>query len=502
MPPIPLATSTTIEIDQALLEVLPQGLALFGPDARLYGWNRAFHEMAAVGPLNPDSTLKDVLRCLPGPRGCASAAEWLDPLWSGERRLPLTRIDLPDGRIWEVRLNPLSDQRMALILTDITEMERRSRHHSRLAELVNLTPLPILVLDPQERVLMWNRAFMTMNPRAQLELGIPFEDMLIRYAETEMSWSSGDPTPDWVAERLSQHRNYRGPFEEIMGPEERWFLTSEHTAGDGTTLIMHLDITAQKRAEQAALQGRDLADKANRAKSEFLANMSHELRTPLNAVMGFSEVLRDQLLGPIGDPRYVEYAGDIHDSGAHLLDLVNTILDLSKIEAGQFDLTENWIDVAAEIHSTLRLIDMRAHEAGVRLKTTIEPDMPAFRADRRAIRQMVLNLLSNAVRFTSVGGRVEVCLCRRNGQDLVMRVADTGIGIAAEDLSRVLEPFFQVTAAQTVERGGTGLGLPLVKALTERHGGTFALDSEQGVGTTVTLTLPAERFRHAKTGRA
>lgn len=494
MPPLPSAPSTTIEIDQALLEVLPQGLALFGPDGRLYGWNRAFHEMAAVAPLNPDSALQDVLRCLPGPRGCASAAEWLDPLWSGERRLPLTRMDLPDGRIWEVRLNPLSDHRTALILTDITEMERRSRHHSRLAELVNLTPLPILVLDPQERVLMWNRAFMTMNPKAQLELGIPFEDLLIRYAETEMSWSSGDPTPDWIALRLDQHRNYSGPFEEIMGPEERWFLTSEHTAADGTTLIIHLDITAQKRAEQAALHGRDLADQANRAKSEFLANMSHELRTPLNAIMGFSEVLRDQLLGPIGDPRYVEYAGDIHDSGAHLLDLVNTILDLSKIEAGQFDLTETWVDVAAEIHSTIRLIDMRAEAAGVGLHTVIEPDIPPIYADRRAIRQMVLNLLSNAVRFTPAGGRVEVCVWRRDGTDLVVRVADTGIGISAEDQPRVLEPFFQVAAAQTIERGGTGLGLPLVKALAERHGGTFSLASQAEVGTTVTLTLPADRF--------
>lgn len=491
--PLKLASAQE-SVDQALLDVLPQGLALFGADGRLSAWNQAFASMAMLGILHPMKALPDVLECLPGPRGCLSAAEWLEPLWSGERQLPLTRMDLPDGRVFEVQLNPLSDHRMALMLTDISTLERRSRHHSRLAELVNLTPLPILVLDPQERVLMWNWAFVKMNPDAQLEPGIAFEQLLIRYAESEMNWIAGDPTPDWISHRLVQHREYAGPFEEIMGPDDRWFLTSEHTAGDGTTLIIHLDITAQKRAERAALHSRDLADQANQAKSEFLANMSHELRTPLNAVMGFSEVLRDELLGPLGDKRYAEYAADIHNSGAHLLDLVNTILDLSKIEAGQFELLEDWVDISAETASAIRLIEMRAKSAGVDLVTEIEPDIPPIMLDRRAIRQMVLNLLSNAVRFTNRGGAITVSVRREARGDLEIGVRDTGIGISDEDLPRVLEPFFQVAAAHTSERGGTGLGLPLVKALTERHGGTFLMDSALGVGTSVSLLFPARRF--------
>jgi two-component system, cell cycle sensor histidine kinase PleC len=239
------------------------------------------------------------------------------------------------------------------------------------------------------------------------------------------------------------------------------------------------------------------ADKANKAKSEFLANMSHELRTPLNAIIGFSDILKRQLFGNLGDPRYSEYVSDINDSGNHLLAIINDILDLAKAEAGKLTLQEEDIDLVRCLDDALRMCRGRAVTAGVNLNFANAPESIYAHVDERLIRQIVLNLLTNAIKFTNEGGKVTLSVVAEPGHDIVIQVQDTGIGIAQEDIARVIRPFEQVETVLSRSHGGTGLGLPLTSKLTELHGGTFDIQSQVGKGTTVIVRLPAERLRES-----
>jgi len=252
-------------------------------------------------------------------------------------------------------------------------------------------------------------------------------------------------------------------------------------------------IAQRRRAEAELRRARDEAELANRSKTEFLANMSHELRTPLNAIIGFSEVMRDELLGPLGDRRYRQYAQDIHSSGAHLLEIINDILDLSKIEAGKHELLEETVELPAVVKSCLMLLGERARGADVRLEQHVPDDLPALRADPRKIKQILLNLLANAVKFTPTGGTVTVEARRKSDGGIAISVSDTGIGIDPDDFDRVLAPFGQVDSGLGRKYEGTGLGLPLARAFTELHGGRLELDSAPGEGTRVSVHLPKER---------
>jgi signal transduction histidine kinase len=240
----------------------------------------------------------------------------------------------------------------------------------------------------------------------------------------------------------------------------------------------------------------EAADAANLAKSRFLSAMSHELRTPLNAVIGFSEMLAMEAFGPLGTPRYKEYASDIRASGVHLLALINDILDLSRIDAGEARLEEEEIDVRLIVSQSLRMVAHQAETAGVDLHTQIEGVPPRLFGDRRRVKQVLLNLLANAVKFTPEGGRVGVRVFP-SGDGLAIAIADTGIGIAAKDIPKALERFGQVDSALSRKYEGVGLGLPLARQLMELHGGSLALESEPGHGTTVTVTFPAARMKPA-----
>ncbi|HAX92239.1 MAG TPA: hypothetical protein DCY07_08590 [Rhodospirillaceae bacterium] len=277
-----------------------------------------------------------------------------------------------------------------------------------------------------------------------------------------------------------------------------WVNMTGHAVRDTMGDIMHFectmfDITERRGAELELMRTKEQADFANRSKSEFLANMSHELRTPLNAIIGFSEIIRDQLFGPVGQDQYIEYAGDIHDSGQLLLSLINDILDMSKIEAGKRDLAETVMGVEDIVRSVTRLVAARAKAGKVRLSMSVPPTLPFFRAEERAFKQILTNLLTNAIKFTPEGGSVTLSADLGKNGEMIIAVQDTGIGMTPEEIPVALAPFGQIESALSRKNQGTGLGLPLTRALVELHGGTLGLESEVGKGTTITLTFPKER---------
>ena len=260
-----------------------------------------------------------------------------------------------------------------------------------------------------------------------------------------------------------------------------------------------------RRLEEVArylAEARDEAERANRAKSEFIANMSHEFRTPLNAIIGFSDVMRSETLGPIENSSYQGYVIDIFEAGNHLLALVNDILDLSKIEAEEDVLYEELFDVSEVVDSITTLVRERAAKGNVKLDFEIEDDTPALYADKRKVKQILANLLTNAIKFTEPGGEVMTKIWSRPESGFVIQILDTGIGIAPVDIPKALSQFGQVDSALGRKYEGTGLGLPLTKSLVELHGGSFDLQSKVGVGTTITVRFPAVRTEYRELGPA
>jgi len=256
---------------------------------------------------------------------------------------------------------------------------------------------------------------------------------------------------------------------------------------DGRLIGALRDATPDVRRALALDAARADAEALNIGKSRFLANMSHELRTPLNAIMGFSDIMRERMFGPLPG-KYGEYADLIHDAGAHLLDLINDVLDMSKIEAAKYELVREELDAREPISAALRLMRLQADDVGVQLRGVLPSQPLDVLADRRALKQIVLNLISNALKFTPAGGLVTVSLSALAGA-LELTVADTGLGIAEDDLARLGRPFEQAGDAGQQARG-TGLGLSLVRAFAELHGGEMAIESRLGEGTAVTVRLP------------
>jgi signal transduction histidine kinase len=267
---------------------------------------------------------------------------------------------------------------------------------------------------------------------------------------------------------------------------------NEHSAAEA---LLKRGKEEAERAAQAEREARSKAEAANRSKSEFLANMSHELRTPLNAIIGFSEMMKDGVMGPLQNQVYEGYSQDIHRSARHLLEVINDVLDLSKIEFGKADLQEGDVDLDEAIRGCVRLIDERATrgQVSVEYKPAVAP--PLLRADGRRIRQILINLLSNAVKFTPPSGRVSIHVIASEGGGVVVAVVDTGIGIKAADMEKVMAPFGQGDTSLERKYEGTGLGLPLCKAFAEMHDGRLFLESTPGSGTAACLFLPSVRVR-------
>jgi PAS domain S-box-containing protein len=265
--------------------------------------------------------------------------------------------------------------------------------------------------------------------------------------------------------------------------------------GDVACIISTVrDISERKRLNGELVHAQAAAAAANNAKSAFLATMSHELRTPLNAIMGFSDLMQSQPEGLFDLARFRDYAGDIHRSGAHLLALINEVLDLSRIDAGKAPLSDDDVSLAHVVDDAGRMIAALAEQGHVTLEAELTGNLPHLRADERRITQVVLNLLSNAVKFTPPGGKVTVTAAQ-TADGISLTVRDTGIGIAAQDIAVVLERFGQVDSHLSRKHSGTGLGLPIAQQLVEMHGGTLTVESALGVGTAITAHFPASRIR-------
>ncbi len=254
-----------------------------------------------------------------------------------------------------------------------------------------------------------------------------------------------------------------------------------------------IDVTDRHNAAQSLLFAKDQAEMASRAKSEFLAHMSHELRTPLNCVIGFSQILMEEMFGPLGGDNYRGYAKDINIAGNHLLSLISDILDISKIEAGELELTDERVDVGGMMVSCMKMMRERADAGGIIISIEFAHDLPDVLADELRVKQIILNLLSNAIKFTPARGRVTAGASIADDGGVVLRVSDTGVGIPPDEIERVLSPFEQVRDHHMLSHEGTGLGLFLSKALAEMHGGRLVLKSDQGEGTEVAVYLPPER---------
>ena len=402
----------------------------------------------------------------------------------------------PDGGIVSVTsdittLKQNEDQR-------VDALRREQTAQARLFGAIESISEGILLYDADERFVLCNSRHRELHPETSdlHKPGVKFEELLRASIERrQIVLPYGMNAEAFVENRLRQFRNPGEPIERQL-VSGRWIQVNEQRTPDGGIIRVTTDITPIKRHEEALIAARDAAEAANQSKSNFLATMSHELRTPLHAILGLSEMIRDQAHGTDIDS-YAQYGRLIHDSGRHLLTLISDILDMSKIEAGRYELKEEEVPLGSLVKNCLSIVSTRAKTANVEINLTTNQDGPLVRADRRAITQILLNLMSNGIKFTPAGGRVTVSVSVEPDGQAVLRVQDTGIGIAPEDIERVMQPFAQVDPSHARKYEGTGLGLSISKRLIELHDGTIELVSTPGKGVTAIVRFPRERVTHA-----
>jgi PAS domain S-box-containing protein len=271
------------------------------------------------------------------------------------------------------------------------------------------------------------------------------------------------------------------------------FMTLSRIDEGGKLCAIFRDMTFWKKTEGELINAKRQAEKASSAKSDFLAKISHEIRTPLNAIIGFSEVMMQERFGQIGNERYRQYLKDIHTSGGHLVSLLNDLLDLSKIEAGKLELNFSSVDLNELTEQSVALMQPQANRERIIIRTSLGPTLPAVTADARSVRQILFNLLSNSIKFTGVGGQVIVSTARSDDGEVVLRVRDTGVGMSEQDIAVAMEPFRQLATSARWGSGGTGLGLPLTKALAEANRASFKIRSAVNTGTLVEVAFPGGR---------
>jgi signal transduction histidine kinase len=368
---------------------------------------------------------------------------------------------------------------------------RLKRQSSLLQNTLDSIGEGLSVFDPRGRLIARNRRFCELlDLSADLAIGVSLCEILTSQANRG---DFGDTElPAEVARRLEQFYSDVPTVKERITGSGRTLQIRRSAMPDGAVVTVYSDITELKAGETRLLQARSQAELANHSKSNFLANMSHELRTPLNAVIGFTEIISQELFGPIGNEKYLEYIKDVHTSSLHLLSIINDVLDMSKIEAGKLELQKEPVTLQNVIADVIRIVHERAGSRGIELLSELADEPVVIWADERAMKQIFLNLLSNAIKFSQEKGNVHIRVKVEQTDVAVIEVEDRGIGMDKDEQERALQPFGQAKPATTRNYGGTGLGLPITKGLVEAHGGTLTIFSRPGVGTTVRLALPIQ----------
>lgn len=482
----------TLKEDRPILDRLPSGILIYRHDHFIYA-NRAFLQWTGYETLSDFSQAGglDTLFIEPAERAAGSGAQ--------DQAL---RIAAPDGgkEPLEARLATIpwdGTTAMALVLLDpgraaAAPATSTGDEIGELKSILNAATDGVIVLDAQGRIL-------SCNDRA---------DELFGYRKNELTGRTFDDLFAPESERIA--RRY---FELLAGGgvgrgDEGRDVIGRRAKGGLVPLVVTMarisdeppkfcavfrDMTHWKRSEDELINARRLAEKASSAKSEFLAKVSHEMRTPLNAIIGFSEMMMGERFGPVGNERYKEYLKDIHDSGAHLVSLLNDLLDLSKIEAGKLDLNFERVDLNELTQASVATMQPQASRARIIIRSSLSQAHPRVMADARSVKQIVLNLLSNSIKFTGAGGQVIISTGLSDSGDAVLRVRDTGIGMSEKDIQIALEPFRQLATTARTGSSGTGLGLPLTKALTEANRARFSIRSAVNAGTLVEIAFPATR---------
>ncbi|WP_290780879.1 PAS domain-containing sensor histidine kinase [Hoeflea sp.] len=492
---------------------------------RLY-WSRSMYEILGLEPRDSVISFGEA-SCLIHPND-ADLYEIAQKVANGEIKQldQLFRMRHADGHYLWMRaraqvVDPTSAQTHLIgIAMDVTEQHRLQQRtveaDQRLFDAIESTSEAFVLWDRNDCLVLWNKHYQEIHglPADCLAPGTPRE--IVEAAATRPVVERRLAVP--CSKGLAQ------TYEVQLG-DGRWLQINERQTQDGGQVSVGTDITPLKRnqerlresekrlmatigdltASQNELERKaaelselnrdyqietERAEAANKAKSEFLANMSHELRTPLNAIIGFSEVLQARMFGPLGSDKYAEYADDIHNSGIHLLTVINDILDMAKIEAGQMHIDCQQVDMAPLLDEALRLVAIQADNKGIEVHQKISKHL-SLNADRRAMKQILLNLLSNAVKFTEPGGRITV-RARKTSCAVTISIEDTGIGIPKALLSRIGQPFEQVQNQFSKSTGGSGLGLAISRSLAELHGGAMKVRSKEGVGTIVSIRMPLE----------
>jgi PAS domain S-box-containing protein len=500
------------------IESIPDAFALYDADDRLVLFNSRYidYEICPPGLAPLGLTFAEISQHIVNSSVAPTAArqnpeKWLIDRLERHRHPPAepVEVEVETGRWLRVSERRTADGGYVATWSDITRLKDAE---ARLLSAIAAFNEGFVLYDKDEKVVLFNQRFLDLYPllAPMIKIGAKLEDILRAGMRNGQFEDIGDDPEAWLAAELKHAREPGSSIVESRLADDHWVMVSRSGLPGGGFVGLVTDLTDMK-AREAELERTQLklrhqtqnltqlaeqlrtariaAETANQAKSRFLAHMSHELRTPLNAILGFADVIRQNMFGEISPSRYRDYAQYIHESGSHLLEMINDVLDLSKIEAGKFELKIEALDAPAIAQSGSKLVAGMAKENSVNL--ILDGDMcPVIHGDSRAVKQIIINLLSNGVKFTPKGGYVTLQINQVADLGAEIIVTDTGIGMSKEDVAKAMDPFGQIDGTLARRHRGTGLGLPLVKNLAEMQKGFISIDSAPSRGTRVSVFLP------------
>ena len=483
---------------RAVLERLPVAILIHRGGELIYA-NRAFLEWTGYGDLVAVAEAGGLERLVIEPGGPLDRINGTGKTFTIATRGGDALIC--EGRLYTVPWNGETALMLVLVRTAADDRLKNSEVALRAAEaetrelksILDTATDGVIVTDREGRVLALNRSAEALFGYDYHEIARrPFTELFAPESERAARDYLDGLISSGVASVLNDGREVIGRVRQ--GGLIPLFMTMGRIGDTGEKLCaVFRDITQWKRAEEDLLNAKRTAERASSAKSDFLAKISHEIRTPLNAIIGFSEVMMEERFGAVGNERYREYLKDIHASGGHLVSLINDLLDLSKIEAGKLDLVFASVNLNQLVQQCVALMQPQANQQRIIIRSSLSPTLPAVVADARSVRQIVLNLLSNSIKFTGAGGQVIISTALTERAEIVMRVRDTGVGMTEKEIETAMEPFRQLSTSTRWGSGGTGLGLPLTKALAEANRASFAIKSARDAGTLVEITFPGTR---------